>query len=195
VPSVDIDTADSIGMTFDETSSTDYWSKSITERIATDPTGTMEAPVLAKAGTATGPDSRVGDFSDSSVDPSDGLTSWSANEYEGSDSWDTHIASFKSSVYGTAPSSIGVAPPAVLTQPMRGLIAATAQDTGPGAPTSARLRNRLARRTPSAVPIQGPPPRRKIWTVPGVDSTDGGPSLRGSPPHRAGPDLTPIGRV
>jgi hypothetical protein len=88
-----------------------------------------------------------------------------------------------------------VASPAVLTQPMRGLIAATAQDTGPGAPTSARLMSRLARRTPPAVPVQGPPPRRTIWTVPGVDSTDGGPSLRGSPPHRAGPDLKPIGRV
>jgi hypothetical protein len=137
VPSVDIHTADSIGMAFDESSSTDYWSMYGTERIATDSTGTMEAPVLAKAGTATGPDSRVGDFSDTSVDPSDGLTSGSANEYEGSDSWDTQIASFKSSVSGKAPTSIGVAPTAVLTQPTQGLIATTAQDTGPAAPTSA----------------------------------------------------------
>jgi hypothetical protein len=195
VPSVDINTADSIGMTVDESTSTECWSMHVTERIATDPTGTMEAPVPAKAGTATSHDSRVGDPSDTSVDPSDGLTFWSANEYEGSDSRDTQIAGFKSSVYGTAPSSIGVAPPAVLTRPTQGLTATTAQDTGPGAPTSARLMSLLARRTPPAVPVQVPPPRRTIWTVPGGDSTNGVPSLRRSPPRRAGLDPKPIGRV
>jgi hypothetical protein len=165
VPSLDIDAADSTGMTFDESSSSDYWSMYVTERIAADPTGTMEAPLLAMAGTATSPDSLVGDSSDASVDPSDGLTFWSANEYEGSDSWDTRIARLKSSVYGTAPSSIGVASPTVLIQPTQGLIATTAQDAGPGAPTSARLRSLLARTTPTPLPVQGPPPQRTIWTV------------------------------
>jgi hypothetical protein len=102
MPSVNINTAGSIGMTFDESSSSEFWSMYVTLRIASDPAGTMETPVLAQGGTATSPDSRVGDYSSTSVDPSDGLTFWSANEYQGSDFWDTHIASFKSSVAGTA---------------------------------------------------------------------------------------------
>jgi hypothetical protein len=157
VPSVDINTADSIGMTVDESSSIECRSMDVTQRIITDPTGTMEAPVLAKAGTATSPDSRVGDLSDTSVDPSDGLTFWSANESEGSNPSDTQIAGFRSSVYSTASSSIGVASPAVLTRPTQGLTATTAQVTGPVAPTSARLMSLLAGRTPPAVPVRGPP--------------------------------------
>jgi len=94
MPSVNINTAGSIGMTFDESSSSEYWSMYVTERTASDTPGTMEAPVLAQAGTAKSPDSRVGDFSSTSVDPTDGLTFWSANEYQGADFWDTHIASF-----------------------------------------------------------------------------------------------------
>jgi hypothetical protein len=101
MPTVNINTAGSIGMTFDESSSSEFWSMYVTERIASDPAGTMEAPVLAKAGTAKSSDSRVGDFSGISVDPSDGLTFWAANEYQGANLWDTHIASFKSSVAGT----------------------------------------------------------------------------------------------
>lgn len=42
---------------------------------------------------------RIGDYSSTVIDPSDGLTFWSANEYIGadgaSDIWRTHIASFK----------------------------------------------------------------------------------------------------
>jgi hypothetical protein len=42
---------------------------------------------------------RIGDYSSTVIDPSDGLTFWSANEYIGSDGstdiWRTHIASFK----------------------------------------------------------------------------------------------------
>jgi hypothetical protein len=81
-------------MTFDESSRSEFWSMYVTERTASDPAGTMETPVLANAGTASSRDSRVGDYSSTTVDPSDGLTFWSANEYQGSDFWDTHIASF-----------------------------------------------------------------------------------------------------
>src|SRR5260370_19213664 len=102
MPSVNINTAGSIGMTFDESSTTEYWSMYVTERTASDATGTMEAPMLAKAGTATSPDSRVGDFSATTVDPSDGLTFWSAIEYQGYDFWDTHIASFSIARAGPA---------------------------------------------------------------------------------------------
>ena len=101
MPTVNINTAGSIGMTFNESSTSEFWSMYVTERTASDPTGTMETPVLAKAGTATSPDSRVGDFSATAVDPSDGLTFWSGNQYQGADFWDTHIASF--SIAGARP--------------------------------------------------------------------------------------------
>jgi hypothetical protein len=94
MPSVDINTAGSIGMTFDESASSEFWSMYVTERTASDPAGTMEAAVKVANGVAKTTDSRVGDFSSTSVDPSDGLTFWSANEFQGSDFWDTHIASF-----------------------------------------------------------------------------------------------------
>ena len=66
----------------------------VTERTASDRAGTMEAAVKVASGVAKSPDSRVGDYSATTVDPSDGLTFWSANEYQGTDFWDTHIASF-----------------------------------------------------------------------------------------------------
>jgi hypothetical protein len=102
MPTVDINTAGSIGMTFGESAKREFWSMYITERTASDASGTMEAPVLVAAGVARSSDSRVGDFSSTTVDPSDGLTFWSANEYQGSDFWDTHIASF--SIAGAVPS-------------------------------------------------------------------------------------------
>jgi hypothetical protein len=83
MPSVDINAAGSIGLNYNESSSTEYWSMYVTERAASDPANTMEAPVLAVAGTANTSDTRSGDYSGITVDPSDGLTFW-----------DTHVASF-----------------------------------------------------------------------------------------------------
>jgi hypothetical protein len=94
MPSVDINKAGSIGMTFDESSRREYWSMYVTERTSSDPLGTMETPVRAVAGITVSPDSRVGDFSATTVDPANGLTFWSGNEYQGSAFWNTRIASF-----------------------------------------------------------------------------------------------------
>jgi hypothetical protein len=94
MPSVDINTAGAIGMVYCESSPTEYWSIYVTGRLASDAPNTMESPVRAVAGTATSSDSRVGDFSAITVDPSNGLTFWAANEYQGSNFWNTHIASF-----------------------------------------------------------------------------------------------------
>jgi hypothetical protein len=100
MPSVDINAADSIGLNFNESSKTEFWSMYVTGRTTAMALGTMQSPVRAVAGTAISPDSRVGDFSAITVDPSDGLTFWAANQYQGSDFWDTHIASF--TVTGTS---------------------------------------------------------------------------------------------
>jgi hypothetical protein len=127
MPSVDINTAGSIGMNFNESASSEFWSMYVTERIASDPSGTMETPVLVAAGTRTTPDSRVGDFSSTVVDPSDGLTFWGAGEYQGADFWDTHIASFKSSTGVNAPVA-SVIVPTFSSHPEWSLQAALAHD-------------------------------------------------------------------
>jgi hypothetical protein len=165
MPSVNINTAGSIGMTFDESSGSEFWSMYVTERTASDPTGTMEVPQLAQAGTRTSPDSRVGDFSSTTVDPSDGLTFWSANEYQGSDFWDTHIASFH--IAGATPSPITTALPATNAQPTQNLIATTALDTGPRTPTLSRSISQLARRTPPSVAVQAQPLPQSPWVASG----------------------------
>ena len=100
MPSVDINIAGSIGLNFDESSRNEFWSMYVTGRTVGMPLGTMQTPVRAVAGTASSSDSRVGDFSAITVDPSDGLTFWAANEYQGSAFWNTRIASF--TVSGTA---------------------------------------------------------------------------------------------
>jgi hypothetical protein len=165
MPTVNINTAGSIGMTFDESSKNEFWSMYVTERTASDPAGTMEAPVRVATGTTISSDSRVGDFSSTVVDPSDGLTFWSANEYQGSDLWDTHIASFQ--IAGAAPALITTALPAPGALPSQSPSATAALDTGPRTPTLSRSINQLARRTPPAVPAQSQPLRQSPWLVSG----------------------------
>ena len=84
-PSIDIDPGGDLGMTFMESSSSEYMSMYVTGQIAGGAAGTMLAPVLARAGVTTytgfdGSPYRAGDFSGMGVDPSDG-SFWSANEY------------------------------------------------------------------------------------------------------------------
>lgn len=60
-----------------------------TGRLASDPPGTMQTIQLLKAGESSyskffgGPDNRWGDYSNTSVDPSDDLTFWTIQEYAG----------------------------------------------------------------------------------------------------------------
>jgi hypothetical protein len=100
MPSADINTAGSIGVNYGESGSSTFWSMEVSEKISTD-TG-FETPVQVATGVARSSDSRIGDFSATTVDPADGLTFWGANEYQGSDFWDTHLASFHSSTGGAS---------------------------------------------------------------------------------------------
>ena len=112
-PAIDIAPNGDLGMTFVESASSEYLSMYITGRKATDPAGTMQAPVLVKAGVAPlriirggvefTSDLRTGDYSSVSVDPLDG-SFWAANEYvfralanpppARADNWATWIARF-----------------------------------------------------------------------------------------------------
>ncbi len=101
-PSIDIDPSGDIGMTFMESSSTEYMSMYVTGQIAGLTNGTMLTPVLAQAGVAPytsfdTPPYVAGFYSATSVDPTDG-SFWSANEYavpsQPESNWGTWIQQF-----------------------------------------------------------------------------------------------------
>src|SRR5207244_4532734 len=78
-PSIDIDIADELGMTYMESSSSEFVSMYVTGRTPGDPAGTMQTGVRTRAGTVNYTGTRAGDYSGTSVDPSDGVMFWSAN--------------------------------------------------------------------------------------------------------------------
>lgn len=105
-PSIAIAPNGDIGLTFMESSVNEYMSMYVTGRTPSDPTGTMQTPVLAAAGVLPYEDNslelppfRAGDFSGTAIDPADG-TFWSANEVANSDTdpldanWSTYIAHY-----------------------------------------------------------------------------------------------------
>jgi hypothetical protein len=106
-PSIDIAANGDLGMTFMESTSTEFMSMWITGRKETDALGAMETPSLVGAGQGAysdGPPNpnpfRAGDYSGISVDPSANNLFWAANEFaskedpaNGAD-WLTKIASF-----------------------------------------------------------------------------------------------------
>src|SRR5260370_30865033 len=93
-PSIDINMAGDLGMTFMESSDSEYMSMYVTGRKKADPLNTMQQPVLVFAGHDVYQGGRAGDYSGTTVDPVDGITFWSANEYKPQDAgWGTGIAS------------------------------------------------------------------------------------------------------
>ena len=104
-PSIAIAPNGSYGMTFSESSNTEDLSMYVTGRQASDPLGTMQTPILVKAGTGfLNAFGRAGDDSATTVDPTDG-TFWATNEWAdgslGSPNWSTWIDHF----------TVGVSPP------------------------------------------------------------------------------------
>jgi hypothetical protein len=96
-PSIDIDTNDDLGMTYIESSSSEFVSMYVTGRTPSDPIGTMETGIRTRAGTTNYTGSRMGDYSGIGIDPSNTTTFWAENEFinnSGAGSWATGIASF-----------------------------------------------------------------------------------------------------
>jgi hypothetical protein len=92
---VAINAAGDIGVTYMESSSTEYVSMYVTGRRASDPLGTLHPATDVAPGIGTRNFGRAGDYSGIGVDPSDGMTFWAANEYAGTDFlYNTYIASF-----------------------------------------------------------------------------------------------------
>jgi len=99
--SVAMDQSGDIGLGFSVSSSTLHPEIHYTGRLVGDPAGTMpqgEATIIAGAGSQTGGLTRWGDYSDITVDPSDGCTFWYTTEYipsNGSFNWHTRVGTFK----------------------------------------------------------------------------------------------------
>ncbi len=103
-PALAVDRAGNLGVAFSNSSSTTYASMMITARAVSDPSGTLEAPVLVARGQAAASgggglsgSSRFGDYSGVALDPVDGGTFWGAGEYIGSTGglWSTWIQPFQ----------------------------------------------------------------------------------------------------
>ncbi len=116
-PSVAITAGGTIGMTYMQSSPSQYASMYVTGRSASDPAGTMsEGALVAEGEDFLDGFFRAGDYSGITVDPVDGSTFWAANEYKAADAfWSTAIAHFSlgMSVTTTSPANGGT----VSTQP------------------------------------------------------------------------------
>jgi autotransporter-associated beta strand protein len=101
MPSAALAPNGSIGMTYIESSATENMSMYVVGRVAADLLGTMETPLLVKAGEQSYQGTRAGDFSSVMVDPTTGSSFWAANEYAITDTniadpnWGTWIANFQ----------------------------------------------------------------------------------------------------
>jgi hypothetical protein len=96
--SIAINNAGDLGMTYMQSSASQYISMVITGQPAGSPAGTMSPGTVVAAGLGFNYYSqfRNGDYSGISVDPSDGTTFWAANEYSGTDPiYNTAIAAFQ----------------------------------------------------------------------------------------------------
>jgi hypothetical protein len=102
-PSIAISGNGDLGMTYMESSASEYMSMYVTGQKLGDPAGSMQVPILVKAGLNSysssldpSPPLRAGDFSATVIDPVDG-TFWAANEYATAASinnWGTWFAHF-----------------------------------------------------------------------------------------------------
>jgi protocatechuate 3,4-dioxygenase beta subunit len=81
----------SLGMSFIQSSDSQFMSMYVTGQSAADPLGTMQTPIEVRPGEADEFGGRVGDYAASCVDPTDG-SFWVANEFATADDlWGTHI--------------------------------------------------------------------------------------------------------
>jgi hypothetical protein len=144
MPSINIAPNGDLGLTFLESSGSQFLSMYLTGQKAGAPAGTLQAPIVAKAGEATlrvfrasgelGAPLRTGDYSGVAIDPADG-SFWAANEYTTSTpppppgtrgaNWGTWIGQFtisaSSSILAAAVTSIAQSLPSSGVQAGTGL--------------------------------------------------------------------------
>jgi hypothetical protein len=148
-PSIEIARNGDLGMTFMQSSASQFMSMYVTGQASADPAGQMRAPVLAKAGLGTYrafdcffgglfvSDCRAGDFSGISLDPNFSNMFCAANEYASSskgkgglNNWGTWIACFSIGVHDLAVTSIAAPTSVVGPGPVNGAVKVTIQNRG-----------------------------------------------------------------
>lgn len=138
-PSIAINVNGDLGMTFVQSASNEYLSMWVTGRRSTDAFGLMKAPQLVESGQNTytdytGSPYRTGDYSGISVDPSDGLEFWAANEYAtvyDTDNWGTQVVSFTMIPNPYRADSVGIFSPSNANWSLRNSNTAGPPDIGP----------------------------------------------------------------
>src|SRR5262249_40872868 len=97
-PSAAIDAAGDLGITYMESSNTEYVSMWVGIHGAGDPAGSTTTALARTDNSFMSASSRTGDYSSIVVDPSNPNNFWASNEYSpvnsGTDIWATYIASF-----------------------------------------------------------------------------------------------------
>ena len=118
--SIAVDNSGNTAIGYSVSSSTEHPGIRYAGRLEGDPPGNLgqgEATMFTGAGSETDTNGRWGDYSYTSIDPSDGMTFWHVNEYEpttGSFNWSTRIGKFDFVVGGT-PTPTPTATPALCT--------------------------------------------------------------------------------
>jgi len=95
-PAIAIAQGGALGLTYMQSSPTEFMSVYVTARSPGDAAGAMQAPVLVKAGEGTYGGSRAGDYAGISVDPVDN-SFWAVNEWARTPTnafWGTWVANF-----------------------------------------------------------------------------------------------------
>jgi hypothetical protein len=94
-PAIEIAANGNLGMTFMESSNSQFMSMYVTGQTPNDPAGQMETVKRVVAGQVTYSGTRAGDFSGITVDPATGTSFWAASEYIPSSAfWATYVANF-----------------------------------------------------------------------------------------------------
>lgn len=144
-PSIEIAPNGDLGMTFMQSSFSQFMSMYVTGQASSDPLGQMRSPVLAKAGLRTyrafdcssrgafTSDCRAGDFSGISVDPNFSNMFCAANEYatsSGLNNWGTSMACFSIGIHDLAVTAITPPKSIVGPGPVNGAVKVTIQNRG-----------------------------------------------------------------
>ena len=102
MPGIAVDVDGNMGITYTQSSSTQFPTMMYAGRQASDPLGTTRAGTAVKSGTfydgggGSGAVNRWGDYAGIAIDPSDSKTFWAFHEYaETNTAWGTHWASFR----------------------------------------------------------------------------------------------------
>ena len=96
--SIGMDQDGNIAIQYAVSSSSVYPSIRYNGRMATDPLGTItgtEQSVIAGSSPAINCVNRFGDYSETTLDPSDGITFWNTNEYDGAGGENNRVFSFR----------------------------------------------------------------------------------------------------